>query len=122
MSKALASYRDLKVWNEAMELVENIYTVARLLPEEERFGLIVQMRRAAVSIPSSIAEGYGRADQGDYRRHLSFANGSLKELETQLLIAGRLKFIEKQDACAAWESAQIVGKMPNRLMASLTKP
>lgn len=87
------SYQDLIVWQKAMDLVVLTYRVTKQLPDDERFGLVSQSRRAAVSVPSNIAEGYGRNRTGDYLRFLSIANGSLKELETDLLIAERLEFL-----------------------------
>jgi four helix bundle protein len=117
--KKLASHRDLDVWIKAMDLVEETYRLTRGFPDEERFGLTAQMRRAAVSVPSNIAEGYGRADRGNYRQHVSIANGSLKELETQLIIAGRLQFVSRASAARAWSLLQDVGKMLTRLQGSL---
>ena len=115
----LTSYRELDVWKKAVDLVEAIYELSRQLPDDEKFGLVSQIRRAAVSIPSNIAEGYGRQHRGDYLRHLSVANGSLKEMETQLLIAGRLGFINRDQARPAWELSQEVGRMLSALSASL---
>ena len=103
-------------------LVEEVYRITATFDPDERFVLVPQMRRAAVSVPSNIAEGYGRRDRGDYRRHVSFANGSLKELETQLIIAGRLKLVTRISATKAWGLLQDVGKMLNRLLASLEDP
>lgn len=117
----LSSYRDLEVWQAAMDLVEEVYRVTVGFPDDEKFGLISQMRRASVSIPSNIAEGYGRRDRGDYLRHLSFANGSLKELETQLIIVGRLKITTREKLSKAWKLAQSTGKMLGRLIAALEK-
>jgi len=102
-----------------MELVEESYRLTANFPAEERFGLTSQIRRSAVSIPSNIAEGYGRTDRGDYCRHLSIANGSLKELETQLIIAGRLGFTTRTNATRAWNLTQDVGKMLSRLTTVL---
>ena len=85
--KAIRSYRDLVVWQKAMELVAEIYQRTRAFPMDEMFGLVSQMRRAAVSIPSNIAEGYGRASTGEYKQFLGHARGSLWEVETQILIA-----------------------------------
>ncbi len=115
----LTSYRELDVWKKAVDLVEAIYELSRQLPDDEKFGLVSQIRRAAVSVPSNIAEGYGRQHRGDYLRHLSVANGSLKEMETQLLIAGRLGFINRDQARPAWELSQEVGRMLSALSASL---
>ncbi len=83
------NFRDLKVWQRAMELVVRSYKITSTFPPSERYDLVRQIRRSAVSIPSNIAEGHGRTHLGDYLRHLSIANGSLMELETQLLISNR---------------------------------
>ena len=115
----ITTYRDLDVWQRSMELVEAVYTLARILPDEERFGLCQQIRRSVVSVPSNIAEGYGRKHRGDYVRHLSIANGSLKELETQLIIAVRLGYVDREMTRPGWELAQEVGRMLNRLIPSL---
>ena len=82
----IQSYRDLEVWRIGMALVKECYLVTRMFPREEMFGLTSQIRRAAVSIPANIAEGYGRDNKGDYVQFLRIANGSLKELETHLLL------------------------------------
>ena len=78
------SYRDLVAWNKAMELVTEIYRVTKQFPKEELFGLMSQLRRAAVSIPSNIAEGKGRLSKGEFRQFLGNARGSLAEVETQI--------------------------------------
>ncbi len=115
----LATYRDLKVWQRAMDLVEDVYLLTRGFPAEEKYALASQVQRAAVSIPANIAEGYGRATQGDYLRHLSIARGSLMELETLLTIAVRLGFTSREKAVPIWEPTQEVGRMLRRLMVSL---
>ena len=115
----IRSYRDLNVWQRAVELVEEIYRVSARFPDDERFGLISQIRRAAISVPSNIAEGYGRRRTGHYVHHLDIANGSLKEVETQLIIAGRLNFIDKENAQEAWSLLQQSGKMLTNLTRSL---
>lgn len=92
-------FRDLKVWEEAMGLAEEVYRVTATFPLEERFGLAAQARRAAVSVPSCIAEGNARSSTRDYLRFLSMAKGSLAELHTQMLLASRLQYIG--EACAA---------------------
>jgi four helix bundle protein len=91
------SYRDLLVWQKSMALVRDVYRVTRLFPDDERFGLISQMRRCAVSIPSNIAEGHGRHQTGDFIRFLRMANGSLYELQTQLEIARDLAYIDSDE-------------------------
>ena len=88
------SYKELIVWKKAMVLVELVYRHIRIFPSEERFRLCDQLSRAAVSVPSNIAEGYGRGTQAEYARFLSVARGSLYEVETQLELAVRLGFIE----------------------------
>lgn len=92
MKPPLSSYQDLLVWQRSMGLVETVYRMTRELPVQEQWGLTAQMRRAAVSVPSNIAEGYGRHATGDYRHHLGIARGSLVELETQVLLCRRLEF------------------------------
>ena len=81
----IESYKDLRVWKRGMSLAATIYELTAGFPKREELGLVSQMRRAAVSIPSNIAEGYGRQSTGDYKRYLSVSRGSLFELETQLL-------------------------------------
>ncbi len=92
------SYRDLIVWQKSMSLVTEIYQITNHFPDSERFGLTNQMRRAAVSVPSNIAEGFGRNSTADYVRFLQIASGSLYELQTQLSISQNLGFTT-QDAC-----------------------
>jgi four helix bundle protein len=86
----IKSYRDLRVWERAMDLVAASYKLTELLPRSEVHGLTAQIRRAVVSIPANIAEGHGREHLGDYLHHLSVTNGSLMEPETHFLIANRL--------------------------------
>ena len=87
-------FKDLRVWQDAMILVRNVYRLTRTFPKEELFGLVSQMRRSAVSIPSNIAEGKGRHSQRELAQFLYRARGSLLELETQVLIANDLGYIE----------------------------
>lgn len=115
----IANYRDLKVWQKAMDLVEKVYQLTNDMPESEKFGLTSQIRRASVSIPSNIAEGYGRANRGDYRRHLMIANGSLKELETQLILLNRLKYVTQLQSKPIWKLSQEVGKMLYKMINTL---
>jgi four helix bundle protein len=91
MTGEIRSYRDLRVWNEAMTLAESCYRFSQECPREELFGLTSQIRRAATSIPANVAEGYGRDSKGSYVKFLKTAQGSLKELETHLILAQRLK-------------------------------
>lgn len=89
------SHEDLKVWQESMDLVEEVYKVTACFPKEEIYGLTSQIRRAAVSVPSNIAEGAGRQSKPEWIRFLFIAQGSLSELETQLKIAERLKYVSE---------------------------
>ncbi len=114
------SYRQLEVWQRSMDLAELIYTLTEKMPDSERFGLISQLRRAVVSIPSNIAEGYGRSHRGDYLRHLSIARGSLMEVETQLTLSVRLKLLERDTVVPVWELTQRVGQMLTKLIQSLS--
>jgi four helix bundle protein len=108
------SYRDLIVWQKAMDLVVESYRLSRLLPRPEVYGLASQMQRAAVSVPANIAEGHGREHLGDYIRHLSIATGSL---ETHLLIALRLGYLTEDDVRQAMATSGEV----SRMLSSLTK-
>ena len=91
----LRSFKDLKVWQKSYNLCLRVYRISATFPKEERYGLTSQIRRSAVSIPSKIAEGYGRKTTADYLRMLYISYGSICELETQILIAGDLGFIEE---------------------------
>ena len=113
------SYRDLIVWQRAMELVEEVYRLAGRLPKDELYGLSDQIRRAAVSIPSNVAEGYARKAAKDYGRFLVIARGSKYELETQLEICLRVGYLDKKDAEKALQLCEEVGKMLNSIMAKL---
>ncbi len=84
------SYRDLEVWQLSMQLAKEMYSITRAFPKEELYGLTAQIRRASVSIAANIAEGYGRDNPGDYARFLQIAQGSLKELETLLLLSSEV--------------------------------
>ena len=84
------TFRDLIAWQKAMVLAKEVYQLTKELPDTERFGLVVQMRRAAVSIPSNIAEGHGRESRTDYLRFLRIARGSLMELQTQLILTSEM--------------------------------
>lgn len=102
-----------------MDLVLESYKLTNSFPKAEVYGLISQIRRAAVSIPANIAEGHGREHLGDYLHHLSIANGSLMELETHLLIAGRLDFVNREHMEPVLLLAAEVGRMLSGLTRSL---
>jgi four helix bundle protein len=116
---ALRSYRDLEVWNVSMAMVEAVYRLTAPWPAEERFGITSQIRRAAVSVPANIAEGYGRLHRGDYLRHLSVAQGSLAEVETLLALSARLRLSTRQEALVIWKSCQSIGRLLRKLIKSL---
>lgn len=107
------------MWQKAMELVEEVYKASASFPKEEIFGLTSQIRRAAVSIPSNIAEGQGRRTTQDFLRHLSIAYGSLLELVTQMVIAIRFGYSDQRDCHAVLNTAAEVGRLMNGLMSSL---
>ena len=114
------NYGELIVWQKAMDLVTEIYKITATFPSEERFGLSSQARRAAVSIPSNIAEGHGRKASGAYLNHLSIAYGSLMELETQLQIALRLNFVSADETTTLLAQTKEIGKMLNGLKKSIS--
>jgi four helix bundle protein len=116
---AIKSYQDLRVWQLGMDLVIESYKLTRKFPATEQFGLVNQIRRSAVSIPSNIAEGQGRHHLGDYLRFLSIANGSLKELETLMLIAARLTYVSATNVGSTLQTADQVGRMLNILQQRL---
>ena len=109
----IKSYRDLDVWQKSMDFVEDVYKALSNFPKEERFGICDQIRRAAVSIPSNIAEGFGRDSDTDFAHFLTIARGSLFEVATQLEIASRLGYLPSDSGLFA-EVASI-GKMLNSL-------
>lgn len=114
-------YQELIVWQKAMDLVEDVYEVSKAFPREETYGLTSQLRKAAVSIPSNIAEGQGRATTPDFLRHLSIAYGSLLETETQLLIAARLRYLTQARCSEVMSIAGEVGRLLNGLISSLAR-
>ena len=113
------SFRDLAVWQSSVESALAIYKLTADFPNSGKFGLVNQLRRAAVSVPSNIAEGYGRASRGEYVHFLGVARGSNSEIETQLVIARGLGFGSEGLLHEAEESCKAVGVMLGRLMKSL---
>ncbi len=120
-SVVVNGYRDLLVWQRAMDLVVQVYRLSDTLPRDEKYGLVQQMRRAAASVPSNVAEGHGRDHLGDYLHHLSIANGSLMEMETQVLIAGRMSYVSKESEDRALAQAAEVGRMLAGLVRALKR-
>ena len=115
----LKTHRDLVVWRNSMELLLKAYRVARQLPAVERYGLAAQLRRAAVSVPANIAEGFGRSSRGDYLRHLSIASGSLRELQTHLEAITLLEYLPAAATEAAEDAARRTSFLLYRLQKSL---
>ncbi len=117
----IRSYKDLRVWQISMDLVESVYGLAQTFPAGERYGLVGQIQRAAVSIPSNIAEGHARQHRKEYMQHLSIAQASLAELETQLEIARRLKYVSTEETSRIQEPLDTLGKQLRALQKALAK-
>ena len=116
----IASYRDLDVWQLAMDIVIEIYRVTRAFPAEEKFGLVAQLRRAAVAIPSNIAEGCNRFGAAEFRRFVSIARGSVAEVETQLAVAVALGFVGADEITPLSTQLDELSRMLFSLYRSLT--
>ena len=119
MMTPIKSYKDLRVWQDSMDLAEAIYKATDRFPDRERYGLTNQLRRAAVSVASNIAEGHVRTT-GDYIRHLGIARGSIAEVETQLLVSKRLGYLSESDAEALLNPCDRVCRMLGRLRTKLS--
>ena len=115
----MKSYRDLIVWQKAVEMVTLTYKLLKLFPEDEKFGLTLQLKRSAISIPSNIAEGYGRNYTKDYARFLQIARGSLFEFQTQFQIAVNLGFIDDNKLTQIKELSIEIEKILNTLIKKL---
>ncbi len=115
----IRSYRDLVAWQKTMALAKRIYGATKLFPAEEMYGLAQQMRRAAVSVPSNIAEGYGRGGRKKYIHFLHIARGSLYEVETQTLIAGNLTYLTGEQVDSLLEDANECSRILGGLIKSL---
>ena len=115
----LKNYKELKVWQKSYELCLKIYGLTARFPSEEKYGLTSQIRRSAVSIPSNIAEGYGRKTTVDYIRMLYISYGSVCELETQILLAGDLSYIKTDDLDKVKEGVGEIERMLKALIKSL---
>ena len=119
---SVQGYRDLAVWQKAMDLVEAVYRATQHWPREEVYGLTNQARRAAVSVPANIAEGQGRRGATEMLHHLSIADGSLHELETHLLIAQRLRYLDGATATILLAQTAEVGRILGGLMRGMREP
>lgn len=92
----MKTHKDLEVWKKSIELVTEVYRITACYPKEEQFGIISQMRRASISVPSNIAEGFGRKTTGELKQFIGIAKGSLSELETLIIISANLDYIDKE--------------------------
>jgi four helix bundle protein len=113
------SYRDLKVWQRAMDLAVRVYELTRRFPKDEQFGLTSQLRRAAGSIAANIAEGYGRSTKPAYLNFLRISQGSLKEVETHLILASRVSICGPEDVASLLNEADELGRMLRALIVRL---
>ena len=119
MAGDIRSFRDLVAWRKAVDLCQVVYDVSKRFPADERFGLVLQIRRAAVSVPSNIAEGYGRRSRGDYLRFLNVALGSLCELETQLILSVRLGLATGDDVAPGMALVRDVDRLLSALIRAV---
>ena len=115
----LKSYKDLDVWQVAMTLAQESYLLTARFPKDETYGMAAQIRRAAVSIPANIAEGYGRDQTGSFVQFLRIAQGSARELETHLILAERIQLVDQQAVAPLQELCERVSKMLRSLIRSL---
>ena len=120
-AETISSYRDLKVWQQAMTLAEAAYVLTRGFPREEAYGMTSQIRRAAVSIAANIAEGHGRDSTGSFVQSLRVSQGSLKELETHIMLAARVGLAKEKETVAMLEECEQLGKMLRSLIRSLQR-
>ncbi len=114
------SYKDLVVWQKGIALAKIVYRLTQNFPPEEKFGLVPQMRRSAVSIPSNIAEGQARRTTGEFIQFISNAEGSVAELDTQLILSMELGFCDSSNAAAAFELVDELRRMLNVLRRKLS--
>ena len=115
----IQSYRDLKVWQEGMNLAESCYLATRQFPKDELYGMISQIRRASASIPANVAEGYGRKSRKEYIQFLYIAQGSLKELETHLLLSRRVNLASNEAISPVLNQCESVGRLLTALIRAL---
>ena len=117
----IQSYQELEIWQRGMELAERIYQLTKAFPVQEQYGMTSQMRRAAVSIPANIAEGWGRTGTKEFQRFLQIALGSLRELETHLMLSQRVGLSQEAQVKPLLEITTILGKQILSLMRSLER-
>jgi four helix bundle protein len=116
------SYRDLVAWQKGIDLCELVYRASAAFPSHEIYGLTSQIRRAAVSVPSNIAEGTGRITRGEYIQSVGYARGSLLEIETQLIVAQRLGYLDSKEIDKLMELTSEIGRVANGLIRALSRP
>jgi four helix bundle protein len=121
LADRIASYRDLKVWRDAMDLAVECYRVTCAFPKEEMYGMTSQIRRSAASIAANIAEGHGRESTGAFIQFLRQAQGSLKELETHLVLSQRVELAPAQASAGALDRCDSLGRMLRSLIRSLQR-
>lgn len=121
MMTKIESYRDLKVWQLGMQLAKHCYLLTKTFPKEELFSLTSQIRRAAASIPANIAEGNGRENTGEYIQFLRIAQGSLKELETHLILSQQVELCGKQQTQPLLQHTDDLGRMLRALIRSMQR-
>ncbi|PSB06470.1 diversity-generating retroelement protein bAvd family protein [Pleurocapsa sp. CCALA 161] len=118
-NRTTQSYRDLRVWDEGMKLAQMCYQITKTFPKEEMYGMISQIRRAAASVPANIAEGYGRENRGEFIQFLKIAQGSLKEVETHLILSARVNLTTEQTVEPVLKQCETVGKMLRSLIRTM---
>jgi four helix bundle protein len=116
---AIRDYRDLAIWQRAMDLAQRTYDLSASFPASEQYGLTSQLRRSAVSVPSNIAEGHGRESDGDFARFLRIARGSLAEMQTQILLAERLDYCSESSTRTLHDSIEELGRMLRGMQKSV---
>jgi four helix bundle protein len=121
MNQGTQNDKDLLVWRKGIELAKGIYRLTQNFPSEEKFGLTAQMRRAAVSIPSNLAEGQARHTSGEFVQFISYAEGSAAELDTQLILAVELSFCKKATALSLYELIDEIRRMLNALRRTVSR-
>jgi four helix bundle protein len=119
VSTEIKSYRDLQVWRVAMDVAEDVYVLTKSFPNSETYGMATQIRRAAVSVAANIAEGHGRETSGAFVNFLRMSQGSLKELETHLLLAVRVGLLDRDDIEPAMQMCDELGRMLRSLIRSI---
>ena len=117
----MQTYKDLTVWNKSIELTMEIYRLTKLFPQEEKFGLVSQMRRCAVSIPSNIAEGFARRGKRENAQFINISYGSATEFETQIIISKKLNFFEEDNWCETQKLLEEILKLLYNYRAYLKK-